>query len=44
MTKVGGGVDLGLTCMGHAARESGVGLTVASGPIPNILEKKIILK
>jgi hypothetical protein len=35
VTKVGGGVDLGLTCMGHTARESGVGLTVASGPIPN---------
>jgi hypothetical protein len=42
MTKVGGGVDLGLTCMGHAVRESGVGLTVASGPIPNSYPLKFL--
>jgi hypothetical protein len=35
MAVVGGEADLGLTCMGRAVRESGVGLTVASGPIPN---------
>jgi hypothetical protein len=42
MTKVGGGMDLGLTCMGHAVRESGVGLAVSSGPIPNSYPLKFL--